>query len=239
MSCNRFRDEMGDVAAGATASGDLRQHLAGCEACRARLESQRVLITRIDGELRSALSLDPTPGLLLRARRRAEERSFATRMNHWRWLVPAAVALGVLVLGVSLGRDSGRPPAPDRATVAEARRPAPAGTAAAGRGEPEPPSPARPAPAAEPALRTARAVVARPARPAGPEVLVPRNEAEVLLSFVRSVGTRPWDPRSLLAAGLEPEAAPVPDIRVGAVEIPPLAVEPLPENDAHLSRSDS
>lgn len=238
MSCERFRDELGDAAAGAPASARLVQHLQGCDICRARLEGERALLARIDVELRSSLSIEPTPGLLLRARRRAEERSSAPAIA-WRWLVPAAVSAFALVLAVSLGRDGGRPPAADRTRLAEVPRLVPSAPPAVGPVEPEIAPPGRPTPAREPGLRTAPAAASRPSRSAEPEVLVTENEAVVFRSFVRSVATRSWDPRSLLAAGLEPEAPPVSDIQVGAVEIAPLAIEALPNTDSPVTRSDS
>lgn len=244
MTCDRFRDELADAAAGAAASQALEAHLAGCEPCRARLGQARALLGRVDAELASALRIAPSPALVPQVRRRLAEPEAAWSGGPWRWLVPAAVGLATLVLGFYLGRGTGGAPQRETRTAqapegAGPPEPAPAipPTAPAAA---EPAASVRPPAAAAPSpARVARAAAAGPARTREPEVLVPKGEAEAFLTFVRSVSLRPWDPRSLLAAGLEPEPVPLPDIRMGAVEIAPLAVEPLPQDDRPLPRSDS
>jgi hypothetical protein len=261
VSCDRFRDVLADAAAGGVLSAELGAHLVGCAACRARLEQQRALLARVDAELRLALDVEPSLGLLQRARRTAEERILAPSFAPWRWLIPAAATVGVLVLGFALsrgGRETGNGTAVPTAQSTDAAAPASRGPVRLDPNVPEtrPPdsgrapfavaaSPhpsaraTRPGDAGSAVPRAARLAVARPARPAEPEVLVPESEAEVFRSFVRNVGLRQWESRSLLAAGLEPQAPPVTDILIGGVEIAPLAVEPLPTSDEPLPRSDS
>lgn len=223
MSCESYRGALLDVAVGAPAPPRLSAHLAECGPCREALERERAHVSRIDGETRSALRIEPSPAFLPRARQRAAEKETAPPWPWVQWLVPAGVGLVMLAVGILVGRRSPPPPAAESAAVVRPipeprEQPAPDVTA------PEP-APERTASAVEPA-RPARK---RQPRPSEPEVLLPAGEQAVFHRFVRDMQQRQVDRISLLAAGLDP--GDVKDIAVAAVEVKPLAIEPISRSD--------
>ena len=66
MSCERFREALSRHAAGADIDGAAGAHLAGCDACAARLDLQRQLLSEMDGELERLLSIEASPELVAR-----------------------------------------------------------------------------------------------------------------------------------------------------------------------------
>ena len=223
MSCPSYRGALLDVALGAPESPRLLTHLASCPACGEALERERGHVSRIDLELRSALEVVPSPGFLPHARRRAAEKERSPAWPSLRWLVPAGIGLVVLMGGILVGRRSTPPPVAQEPAII---RPTPAPPR-------ESPAPdvaaAAPAPGSRPiAPQPARSEPIRPP-PREPEVLLPAGEEAAFQRFVQDMQERRVDRISLLAAGLE--TGDVESIAVAAVEVEPLAIEPLSRSD--------
>ena len=223
MSCPSYRGALLDVALGTPASPGLLAHLGSCSACREALERERGHVSRIDRELRSALEAEPSPGFLPHARRRAAEKERPPAWLSLPWLVPAGIGLAVLMGGILVGRRSTPPPVAQEPAII---RPTPAPPR-------ESPAPdvaaAAPAPGRRPiAPQPARSEPIRPP-PREPEVLLPAGEEAAFQRFVQDMQERRVDRISLLAAGLE--TGDVESIAVAAVEVEPLAIEPLSRSD--------
>jgi hypothetical protein len=225
MACERFRDALADVVAGAPARAGVEAHLASCDACRAEVASLRQALAVADAELGDLLSAEPTPALAVRIRRAVAE---AEAPAAWRfgWLWPATATAGVLLVVVVLAvvwRDGHAPAAAERAdavpTTTEPRStPAPVETVRPAEPSSAPTSGARvrsTEPVAPP--RVARAT------PPEPEVLVPPGETDALLRLVALVHRDRRAPASLAAAG-QPSA----DLaELAPIDLKPLEIVPL------------
>jgi len=242
MACERSLDALSDVAAGAEATRELEEHLAGCAACRADLSGLRQALARMDGELAKILEQEPTPALLPRIREAVE--SEASNRIAWRWgsagwlAAATTVALGVALVAILAGRPdppTGRrlaetavtPPAAERPSVPEhpgvggsppAAVPSPETPGLAADAQPRHLAPASRAEAGAPAITPHRAKVPRA------EVLVPADEAVALLRLAGVLAEGRVDARELIvvssaSSALLPELAPL-DIR-------PLEIAPL------------
>lgn len=231
MACERFRDALTDVAAGAPASAGVEAHLASCEACRAELDALRQALAVADGQMAGLVAAEPSPELLARIRQAVAEPdpSPAWRLG-WLWPATAAAATLLVALAVWVGRG------PSPVIPRDARLPGPEGSAipaggparaAVGVEGDEPLAPSRAAPAAPRGVRraggslgTRRVGVPRDDRP---EVLVPPGGAEALVRFVALVHSERLSPVALAAAGQpSPDLAePVP------LEIKPIEIVPL------------
>jgi hypothetical protein len=217
MACERYRETLADVAAGAS--------------CRFELHVRRAVLDRVDAELGGLLAA--TPSLALKARIREAVAKGTGRPSFSWWypgLVPTAAVLvtafALFVLWHETERSpspqtvsaprpvppEGQPPARPPSPLTEAR--GPAGGAASG-----------PAQVRAPLLVTARA--SKPKVVPGPEVLVPSGEAEALARFARDLERRQVEPGSLLVADLQ---APLPEPR--SIAIAPLEIAPLDSSDA-------
>jgi hypothetical protein len=217
MTCERYRDGLSDVAAGAPAPVGVEAHLASCAACRAELAALRQALAVADGELARLLSAEPSPELAARVRAAVAESAEAApgwRLG-WGFMAAAAAAVVVAVtLGVAQRSLRPKPSAvAERAPALEAPRATPAPQTVV-------PETARSAQPVESQPRVSGR--ARAQGPREPEVLVPAGEAEGLLRFAASLRRRSVTPDSLLVADL---SAPLAEPRVG--EIPPLEIVPL------------
>ena len=218
MSCERYRDVLSDVAAGAAALAGVEAHLASCAGCRAELAALRQALAVADDELSRLLLAEPSPDLAARIRSAVAEPAEAEPGWHlgWGFMVTAAVA-AVVVATVFVAQRGPRPgplaTVADRARVHETPRATPAPETVA-------PETARSSQPVESQPRVSSR--ARAQRPREPEILVPAGEAEDLLRFAASLRRRSVTPDSLLVADL---SAPLTEPTVG--EIPPLAIVPL------------
>jgi len=211
------------VAAYAPALPGFEDHLAECESCRAAFANERLLVDRIEAELRAAVDVEPSPEFMPRARRRAAEKAIERRPRRLQWLVPVVAGTAVLAIGILAGRREPAAPSepPPRARQTAANTPSPPVPLE------EPPSPA-PAPKAP---RTPLpAAKARPARPVEPEVLLAPGEGQAFLKFARNIQAQRVDGQSLLAVRLDPEDLNK-DIEVPAVEIKPVVIQPIPRSE--------
>lgn len=207
MSCERYADALLETALGEPAAPELESHLRSCAACREALDRESRLVGRIDGELRDAVSVSPSPELQPRVR--VLLAGDAATGRPWRlfWLIPVAAGVVALVAAVSLRQRSALPPAAPR--FAESTRPVPEARGSAGE------LPAKP-------------VVQRPRtqRPrTEPEVLVPPGEEELVRRFVAALQTGRVDAAAVLTGQSQSQS---PDLAIPLLEeIPPLEVKPL------------
>lgn len=231
MDCERQREALVDVAAGAPAGPELEAHLVACEACRAELDGLRRALVVADTALGELLSAEPSPGLRARIRQAAAEDAGGDRVwAGWRLGWAAALAASVLAVGLLMtsrpgSRGAGAPsreaavqktPSPPDPAGAEARLPAPAVASP----ETPPEVAGRRAGAPSGTVRRSPGPLERAA--SEPEVLVPPGGAEALVRFASQLHTRGIPPDSLLVVDLSgPLTEPRP------VEVKPLEIVPL------------
>ena len=228
MACERFRDALTDVAAGAPAPAGVEAHLATCEACRAELDALRQALAVADVEMAGVVAAEPSPELGARIRQAVAEAnpSPAWRLG-WVWPATAAAATLLVALAVWVGRtpppeprvavDAGRPVIPRDVRLpgdgGEALSTVPGPSARRGSAIPADPSP----PGSSSAPREDRSL------PAEPEVLVPPGEEQALLRLVALVHRERHAPAAFLAAG-----QPSTDLaEPAALDIKPLEIVPL------------
>ena len=218
MACERYRDTLSDVAAGASASAEIEAHVAACDACRLELGALRQALAVADDELARLLRVEPSPDLAARIRIAVADSAEAEpgwRLG-WRFGLAAAAA-AVIVAGFFIAQQ-GSQPAP--ATLALDVHPEP------------PRQTPRTTPAREPeATAASHPPAARPGRPervrTEPEVLVPAGGADALLRYAASLQRRAVTSDSLLVADL---SAPLKEPE--DVVIRPLAIVPLDPEEA-------
>jgi len=217
MACDRYREALADVAAGAPVPAAVEAHLASCEACRMEVEELRQALSLVDGEMAGLLAAEPSPELAVRIRQAVAEPDAAPA---WRfgWLWPAAAVAATVAVALAVWPGRGLPPSPPAVPEAltEPARPEPATLTA------EVKTPVG-SPTDPPSLRRPRA----PRAEVFPEVLVPPGEAEALLRFAAHLQTRTVSPDSLLVADL---SAALPEPK--GVEIQPLEIVPLDPAEA-------
>ena len=119
MSCERFREAIAGHVAGADLSPAAAAHLGSCEACTARLETQRRLLADVDAELAGTLSLSASPEFV----GRVTSSVSATRPRSIAWRPAAAwvgLAAAAAIVAVSFVRGPDRlvSPVPRESAVA-------------------------------------------------------------------------------------------------------------------------
>ncbi len=215
MACERYRDALTELAAGAEASADASAHLASCEACRAELASVRQALAAVDDELAQLRVAEPSPDLAARIRSAVAESSSAAPA--WRLGWGMALAAASVVVAVAFVASRGPRPQPPASVADRApAREAPLATPAPERFVSETAG-SQPVASERHASSPSSRVRAR-----GPEVLVPAGEAEALGRLAASLRRRSVTPDSLLVADL---AAPLAELEVR--EIRPLEIAPL------------
>ncbi len=225
MACERFRDELTDVAAGQPAAAGTSAHLESCPSCRAELTALRRGLALADQVLGEIASAEPSPELPARIRRAAAEVDVA-EPRPWRWAWVAVAAALFLAVGVAIRWRTGRVATPRQpiALASPSVSPMPV-TPEGPSARPDVTTPG-PAPTAGPRLATTEArrrPSAPPRRPAEPEVLVPPGQQEALLRFVALAHGQQVTPRTLQSTGVPSFdlAQPAP------LEIKPLEIVPL------------
>ncbi|HUL76507.1 MAG TPA: hypothetical protein VL691_04515 [Vicinamibacteria bacterium] len=217
MSCERYREALADVAAGARPPAGVEAHLASCARCREELESRRRALALADAELAGLLLARPSPDLAARIRQAVSD-SEASPGGPFGWLWPAAAAAAALLVALVVWLGHGPSLSPE-ARVAVHAPVVPRDSVSAGpEGSATPPMP-RAAPRPPPRRRTA----ARPDVLCEPEVLVPPGGREALLRLVALVHHE-----RLLPAGLAVAGQPSPELaELAPVDIKPLEIVPL------------
>jgi hypothetical protein len=223
MACERYRKALSELAAGASAPGELDAHLAGCAGCRAELATLRRALEAVDADLGEISGAEPSPALAARIRQAAE----AEVRSAWRpgFLLPslAAAVLALVTLVLFRGHESLPTPVArltPRAPLAS-ETPPPA----------VPPSPSLPAGASPASPVEARVLTPPSAPPTAPpeaEVLVPPGEVEALQRLAALVSRQRAAPLLMGRAGqASPELAEPRPIDVRSVDIQPLEIVPL------------
>ncbi|HYT20108.1 MAG TPA: hypothetical protein VEW05_07730 [Candidatus Polarisedimenticolia bacterium] len=93
MLCEHYKETLIEAAASdVPASGDLREHLDGCAACRAAFEQERAFFGSIDAGLRLMANADVPASLLPRVRARLDAEGAPNRSWVTNWLVLASAA---------------------------------------------------------------------------------------------------------------------------------------------------
>jgi hypothetical protein len=224
MACERYRDALSGVAAGAAAPAGVEAHLASCAACRAELAALRQALAVADAELGRLSLAEPSPELGARIRATVAESAQTERGWRLGWGVPlTAAAAAVLMAGVFVTQRGPRPEPAQAVTDRQPAREMPRAT----------PVPESVAPTiahrSQPVASERRASSPpRPERAREPEVLVPAGGAEALVRLAANLRRRSVTPDSLLVADL---SAPLAEPKLG--EIRPLEIVPLsPEEDS-------
>ncbi len=240
MACEQYKKNLTDAALRALdprRDAELRAHLAACEACRAALENEQLLLEAIDRGVAAAVAAKPSPEFAARVRQQiaalaAPSHGWLTGTPWLRW-APAAGALAVaLLVVVWLNRQTTTPlRGPQRIESAAVKRSAPAVT---GKGASE--GPARVDTLVSPpgsrmaSARTGRQGSTVPAgiRPAAarakqPEVLVPPGQDVAVLLLYDAIWKGRADGASLVAehVSFSPN-----ELKIAPIEIAPLEVEP-------------
>ena len=228
MHCERYRDALTDVAAGAPAPAGLEAHLDSCETCREELAARRRALAIAGAEMARFGAAEPSPGLTARIREAVAEADAAPPW-HLGWVWPAMVASVILL--AALAAWTIRAPSPAR--VVMDGRPAAAPTESRPAGEPrrtsEAPERTAPSPRAHafvPAHGGSATASVRhrpPPPPAAAEVLVPPGEAEALARFAAIVRRDRHAPGALAASGWpSPALAEPAELVIKPLEIVPL-----------------
>ena len=97
--CERYRDELDDVAAGGTASDALRSHLMTCRQCTGELDRKRALLARIDGVARNLVDAQEPREFLEPVLARVEPNFKNREKGRAWWLAGIAAAAAVVALG--------------------------------------------------------------------------------------------------------------------------------------------
>ncbi|PYQ53248.1 MAG: hypothetical protein DMF78_09420 [Acidobacteria bacterium] len=236
MSCERFEEETIDVAAGRPPSAAFGAHLAGCTACRARVNEQRHVLEDVDRVMGAGLNVAPSPDLAARVEARLRERDDRSR---WRpvWVAAMAAVLGAVLLAGWMARRPGGevPTGPRQATTSPETRPGPDQSRVTPSDRPATP---RARAVTRPRAATPRVAVSAPRRAAAiatePLVLVPPGQGEALRRFVANLGrgTRPAPPLLVAGASVDGAVEPPP-----LLEIPAVTVEPLSDPTVSPERS--
>jgi len=225
MPCEPYQDALTEAAAsGAEPLGELRAHLAACPACRTALAQEQSLFSSIDIGLRAAVNVEMPASLLPCVRHSIAEQPAVTRGWTPSWLTVAAAA-AVLIAFIA-ARPLWRTdviPAPVH-TALNSSSPAP---------KVLPPevqnSPAAP-PVEIPSVATLRKAATRKPAPhdAMPEVLVPRDQDALLVSYAEQRSHRKHPP--LVAANFDPTNLSL--LQIAPIQIDQLDVKLMTEEHA-------
>ena len=128
MPCERFRKAIASHAAGADISAAAAAHLEWCEACTARLETQRRLLADVDAELARARSLSASPTFVadVVSQTSSQEERPAPWPSSATWLgLGAAAAIAVAVFVRAPGPPPSRAAAPQQLAATSSAPPLP------------------------------------------------------------------------------------------------------------------
>jgi len=226
MRCERYEQDLTAGAAGRTISADLEAHLEECVACRHRLTEKRALLEAVDQVLRVAFDVEPSPALRHRVISRVAQKE-RERRRMMPGVAAAALAAGLVIVLLAGGRRGSIAPLESSAAAISPGPPVRDVVMPEASGKPPIPSAPRPLVAATPLVvpTGSRPAVARPAFVREPEVLVPPGQEAALQRFVAVLrdGSVPPPPLLLSGASLESLIAPIPLIKIPALETKPLA----------------
>jgi hypothetical protein len=225
MPCEPYQDALVEAAAsGAEPQGELRAHLAACPACRAAFVQEQSLFSTIDTSLHAAVNVEIPASLLPRVRASIAEEPAITRGWTPSWLALAgAAAMVVVFIAVYAGRHSsgGETPVPiatNTSSLAPNVLP------------PHDQNLNAPPPAVTNSVPTIRAAATRNPAPhdAMPEVLVPRDQEALLVSYSEQWSQRKRAP--LVASNFDPTNLSL--LQISPIQIDQLDVKLMTEEHA-------
>jgi anti-sigma factor RsiW len=215
MPCEPYQNALTEAAAsGLEPQGELRAHLAACPACRATLSQEQSLFSSIDTGLHAAVNVEVPASLLPRVRTQIAEEPAVTRgwIPSWLTVAAAAAVLVAFIATRPLWR-TGVVPAPVH-TASNVSSPA-----------------ASVLPPQDQNLNAAHRAVTNsvptiqaaathnpPPRGAMPEVLVPRDQEALLVSYAEQWGQRKRAP--LVAANFD-------STNLSLLQISPIQIDQL------------
>ena len=230
MPCEHFEDALIEAAAsGVAPQGKLRAHLDACASCRAEFAREQSLFGAIDSSVRAAANAEVPASLLPRVRASLDE-AIVTRPRWivtWPVLAGAAVCVAILFTAIVF-RQSNRVPKPDDSVASNS----PTQRANVSPRIPDSAGPSlRPGPSTPPRVSIAKNVApgqATDSHDSTPEVLVPRDQEVLLVSYAQQWGSRR---RAPLVAGDADQTA-VALLEVAPIQITELDVKPLAEGNS-------
>ena len=230
MPCEHYKDALMDAAAsGAAPSGELRAHLSECASCRAAFDEEQSLYAAIDSGLHAGANAGVPPSLLPRVRAELGDVTVASPRlsSSWFALAGAAVA-GVAFFLVATTHQNNPRPAPanlvGNRTSAPQILPSSQGASSSGLSK-ERNSILR-TPVATPRNSGQAAELA--SRKPTPEILVPRDQELLLVSYAQEWGSRKRPP--VVASDAVQTAMVL--LEVAPIQITELDVKPLAEGDS-------
>jgi hypothetical protein len=235
MSCERYAEAIVDHACGADLPPDAAAHLRACDACTALFHEQRRLIDGLDGELRTALAIEPSPQFAPRVRAAIETAPAEGRRGPifwWTGLAAAAAAGILLVMVPSVERM--QPPSATAPT-----RPAPPTAASADTRAIDASRTPRDIAPPPPSFTVARQAPPQPVkeRPLDePEIIVSEDQQRAVARFVALVRAGQLDTSSL-ATEPDGEIAPPAELAVSPLAVAPIAI-PSVELNTHPAVAD-
>lgn len=224
MVCKRYEDWLMDAALGPLAperEAELRAHVEGCAACRAKLDRRRQLVAAMDQAVAASVSAEPSPEFLARVRQRIAEQPAPAPGWFAGWLPVTAGALAAVALLVFwlLPRQEPARPGPVVTPPTMAGRLPP--KAPPTRGElKKPPVP----------VRGPRGSVRAPAGvqpPREPEVLVPPEQRAGVEWLYNALQRQPERTTAVLVRQVQAEAEVAQPLRVSELSIAPLQIGPI------------
>ncbi len=216
MPCKHYKDALIEAAAsGAEPRGELRAHLTGCDDCRAAFEKERSLFASIDAGLHVAANAEVPASLLPRVRARLDEESVPRRIWVTNWLVLASAA--VIVVAFFSARAAWHQDVRQSPSLTSVQTNSPESVIPPTK---NPVLPSVELPKKEPATPSSRATIRNSTpsersavRSAMPEVLVPRDQEELLVKYAQQWSQKKRAP--LLAANSN------------ATDLSPLEIAPI------------
>ena len=177
MSCHEYEDALLLAAAGnGEPDGKLARHLECCSTCRTTLRSESDLFSRIDRTLRAQINQDPRPGFLPQLRLKLSNEPAAPGSNRVWNVAGAALALLLIAMFYPLV-NTRQASVQGNLQMPSAGSPQSAKVTQSGRAS------------EDLGIRPRHHFKARAVQSAGPqelEVLVPPDEREAFVQFVRT-----------------------------------------------------
>jgi hypothetical protein len=228
MLCDKYKDALIEVAAGAAVTVSLREHVGACARCRAALDAQQTIFATVEAGLRSRTSVgvpanfDHRVRAALEIQASAQGRGYSSVFAFASMAAAAAVMLAIL-LTHNLNQKRKEKPS---SAVEQAELSVSHSTAARRASKEIEPSPRRSLLSGGSASNVPRRLNGAAPGNEGVEVLVPVGQEELLVKYMEGIAVR--RPRVAVSASLqhEPDMKPV---EVSPVEISALVVKPLPD----------
>jgi len=228
MLCDKYKDTVIEVAAGAAVPVSLREHVGTCARCRAALDGQQTLFTMVDAGLRSRTNVgvpahfDHRVRAALEVQASAQARRYSSVFAFASVAAAAAIAVAILLThNVNQNRKE-----KTSSAVSQAELSASHSTAVRSTSKEIQPSSRRSLRSRGSASNVPRRLNGAAPGNDGVDVLVPEGQEELLVKYMEGIAARRL--RVAIRASLqhEPDMKPV---EVSPVETSALVVKPLPD----------